>query len=151
MLSQTAEYALRAVLYIAGRPPETSIRVPELARATGVPRNYLAKTLHQLARVGVLRSTRGPRGGFRLAEPAEAMTIDRVLAPFAATDTRRCLLHDRPCGVRPCAAHTRWAPVARRLDHFFGTTTVADLAGGAEGAPALDPTLHPSVTDGGLT
>ena len=61
LLSQTSEYALRAVLYIA--ECDGPVSVGEIAEAVGVPQNYLSKTLHQLARAGVLRSARGPAGG----------------------------------------------------------------------------------------
>ncbi|WP_158508898.1 RrF2 family transcriptional regulator [Gemmatirosa kalamazoonensis] len=149
MLSNTAEYALRAVLHLAGRPTGAWTHVSELARTTGVPRNYLSKTLNQLARAGVLRSTRGPSGGFRLAGPASELTLDRVVAPFMGLDTARCLLHDHPCGdAHACEAHTRWAPVARQVHAFFGATTVADLTGGAEGAAGALSSLHRSVIDG---
>jgi Rrf2 family protein len=147
VLSQTAEYALRAVLYIATQPSDQFVRVPRLAAATGVPRNYLSKTLHQLTHAGVLCSARGPAGGFRLAGPAADITLQRVVAPFTGTDTRRCLLHDRACGsATACEAHARWEPVAREVRRFFGATTVADLVAGApaeraERAPA--PLLNP--------
>ncbi|MEK6688644.1 MAG: Rrf2 family transcriptional regulator, partial [Gemmatimonadota bacterium] len=57
-LPQTAEYALRAVLHIASKPD--LVRVATLAEELDIPRNYLSKTLHQLARAGILQSTRGP-------------------------------------------------------------------------------------------
>src|SRR6188768_3085965 len=66
MLSQTIEYALRASLHIARSHPN-SVRVTEIADATDAPRNYLAKILGQLARAGLLESTRGPTGGFRFS------------------------------------------------------------------------------------
>jgi Rrf2 family protein len=152
LLSQTAEYALRAVLHLAAQSDGRSVRVPELAEATGVPRNYLSKTLHQLARAGVLRSSRGPTGGFRIAGDATRLTLQQVVAPFNDADPRRCLMHDRPCGgARPCALHGRWAPVAQRLDAFFRTTTVADLTtGGVGGVSGLPAHLHHPVLDGGL-
>jgi Rrf2 family protein len=154
LLSQTAEYALRAVLHLAGQPAGSSVRVPALAAATGVPRNYLSKTLHLLVRAGVLHSTRGPAGGFRLAGDPRRLTLRQVVAPFAGPDTRRCLMNDTPCGDQPCAVHARWVPVRRQLDAFFGATNVADLAGGAEVTSASllhpQPPLQPSVQDGGI-
>ena len=126
LLSQTSEYALRAVLYIAacGRP----VSVGEIAEATGVPHNYLSKTLHHLARVGVLTSARGPAGGFWLAVAARALTLERVVSPFSGPHGRRCLLGRGACGEVPdCPVHTRWAPIADELRQFFATTTVADL------------------------
>ena len=126
LLSHTSEYALRAVLHIAARGGPVS--VGEIARAVGVPRNYLSKTLNQLARAGVLASARGPAGGFRLAVPPGELTLQGVVAPFAARNGRRCLLGRGTCGEVPeCAAHARWGPVASTMRDFFTTTTVADL------------------------
>ena len=83
MLSQTAEYALRAVLAIAAREGEGSpARAAALAGELGVPANYLSKTLHQLAKAGVLRSTRGKHGGFRLRRPPNQITMLEVVNQF---------------------------------------------------------------------
>ena len=127
MFSQTTEYALRAVLHIAAHAAGAPVRAHELATAIGVPQNYLSKTLHQLARAGILTSTRGPTGGFELAVPAESLTLQRIASTFEAPP-RRCLLGHGTCGEIPsCRAHARWAPIATALQTFFGTTTVADL------------------------
>ena len=67
MLSQTAEYALRAVLYVAEHGDDRLVQVSEMARVLRIPRNYLSKIVHALVREGVLHSTRGKSGGFRLA------------------------------------------------------------------------------------
>lgn len=128
LLSQTTEYAVRAVLYIASRPDRSPVRANELAAALEVPQNYLSKTLHQLARAEVLTSTRGPAGGFQLAIPAESLTLQRIVSTFEPLTPRRCLLGNGLCGQMPaCAVHARWLPVATALQTFFGTTTVADL------------------------
>jgi Rrf2 family protein len=127
-LPQTAEYALRAVAFIAEAPDGEPRRVAEIARATRVPRNYLSKTLHQLAQAGVLHSTRGPAGGFQLAAAAERLTLAEVIGPFMPVDGRACVLGRSRCSdSAPCAAHHRWKPVGVMLVAFFGATTVADL------------------------
>lgn len=127
-LPQTAEYALRAVYYIAEAPDEAPVRVSDVAAALGVPRNYLSKTLHQLARAGVLHSTRGPRGGFRLASAPGRLTLAEVVGPFLPAEGRACVLGRPRCSdAAPCAAHGRWKLVAERMREFFGNTTVGDL------------------------
>lgn len=133
MLSQTAEYALRAVLYLAERADEGTVRVGQMAQALHIPHNYLSKILHQLARAGVLASTRGKTGGFQLAVPAERLRLYEIIAPFDRIDERRrCLLGRPQCSDRTaCAAHTRWKEVADTLASFFHETTVADLRRGA--------------------
>lgn len=130
VLSQTAEYALRTVLHLAGRPEDSGpARVGELARTLGIPQNYLSKTLHLLAREGVLASSRGKHGGFQLARPADRITLLDVVAPFDRMEQRRqCLLGRPTCSdVTPCAAHQRWRDTAEKVASFFRETTVADL------------------------
>lgn len=133
MLSQTGEYALRAVLYLAADTSGQPVRVSEMAAELAIPQNYLSKILHLLARGGVLASARGKHGGFQLAIPPERLSLYRVVAPFdRLDDRRRCLLGRPQCSDRTaCAVHTRWKDVADRLVSFFRETTVADLQLGA--------------------
>lgn len=132
MLSQTAEYALRAVLYLADNADEGPVPVEAVAEALDIPRNYLSKTLHALARRGVLGSSRGPGGGFRLAIPADALSLYEVVEPFDDLRERRaCLLGRSECSDRnPCPAHHRWKEVADQVATFFRETTVAELIRG---------------------
>jgi len=131
MLSQTAEYALRTVLFLADS--DRVARAEEIARRLGVPRNYLSKTLHRLAQEGVLRSKRGKGGGFRLAVPPDQLKLLRVVAPFDdISGERRCLLGRPQCSDRsPCPAHHQWRTVSERLTVFFRDRTVGDLLRGA--------------------
>jgi Rrf2 family iron-sulfur cluster assembly transcriptional regulator len=131
MLNQTAEYALRAVLHIAEHGIDRPVPVGDIAQALDVPRNYLSKTLHQLSRAGIVTSTFGPGGGFQLGDPANRLTLDRVIAPFDTTGERHCLLGQTRCrDSAPCAAHEHWKHIAEQIHTFFASTTVADLLGG---------------------
>jgi Rrf2 family protein len=138
ILSQTAVYALRAVIHLAESDGEDLVRVDDMAEALDVPRNYLSKILHTLARSGVLRSTRGPGGGFRLAIPAHELRLLDVVSNFDDMDDRRTCLLGRPqCSdTDPCAVHARWQDAAREVRSFFLETTVADLLDG-KGAVSL--------------
>lgn len=131
MLSNTAEYALRAVLHIAGHEAGT-VPVAEIAASLDLPRNYLAKILHELVGAGVLESSRGKHGGFRLARPAETISLLDVVTRFdRISDRRECLLGRSTCSDRTaCVVHHRWKDVSQQLADFFGTTTLADLMQG---------------------
>lgn len=129
MLSQTAEYALRAVLYLAEQPHGRPVRVDEIGDALGIPANYLSKTLHALVRSRVLASLRGPHGGFRLAVAAEDVPLTHVVAPFDDIAARRhCLLGNPQCSDRQgCAAHHAWKETSDQVERFFRSTTIADI------------------------
>lgn len=133
MITHTGTYAIRAVVYLSeararvGR--ETNVTAAEVAQATGVPQNYLTKILHTLAQAGVLDSTRGPRGGFRLAGEADLLTLKDVLAPFEGMPGHGCLLSQNGCpqGDR-CPSYERCLTLTGQMDQFLRTTRVTDLA-----------------------
>lgn len=132
MLSRTAEYALRAVLHLAECADGSAVGAGEVASRLDVPERYLARVLNALARAGVLASTRGAQGGFRLAVCPSRLKLATVVAPFDAVgDPPQCLLRDQQCGVgMPCIAHARWHDVAGSVRRFFQQTTVGDLVQG---------------------
>lgn len=134
MLSATAAYALRAMLYLAEREGEGPVRVDDVAEALGVPRNYLSKVLHALVKEGSLRSLRGPLGGFELAVPASTLTLYEVVRPFDEIEERRaCLLGQGECSdTNPCALHGRWRGVAADVAAFFRETALAEVVGDRE-------------------
>lgn len=127
-LPQTAVYALRAVHRIAEEPDGAPVRVTDIASSLRVPRNYLSKTLHLLAREGVLRSSRGPGGGFQLVKPPQHVTLSEVVQPFLPLEGRACILGRGSCNDRsPCAAHVPWKQVKAEINGFFGQTTIDTL------------------------
>lgn len=129
MLSQTAEYALRAVLYLAEHEGEHPIPVDAIAEDLSIPRNYLSKILHTLAKRDLLSSSRGRGGGFELTVPASALPLLAVVEPFDELEGRQqCLLGRARCNdASPCAAHHRWKEMVDRVTAFFRETTVKDL------------------------
>lgn len=129
MLSSSAQYALRAVVYLAGCSEGSPVRAVELARAVEVPPNYMGKILNQLVRAGILRSVRGKNGGFELAVPAESVSLFRIASLFDDLGFEdRCLFGRLECSNQsPCPAHERWGAVAAQILEFFNTTTIADV------------------------
>lgn len=138
MLNQSADYALRAVLFVAQLEPRRSCTAEAIAAAIGVPRNYLGKVLHALTNAGVLTSVRGPHGGFRLALDAGQLTLAEVVGPFQRLPVRHaCLLGNRRCEeAKPCQSHEQWQRIADEVTSFFRETTVAGMLNGhAAGQP----------------
>ena len=129
MFSSTTEYAIRAVIYIAEHESAGPVSAGDTAAALDAPVNYLAKTLHGLVRAGLLESTRGKGGGFRLVDPADTVSLLAVASVFDRIDERpRCLLGRPQCrDDQPCAMHERWKPLAEGFAAFLRETTVADL------------------------
>jgi Rrf2 family protein len=130
MLSQTSEHAIRAVLFLAQQAPGESVPADRVAGALGAPANYLGKTLNTLARRGLLASSRGPAGGFRLLAAPDEIALSDVVEAVSEGPRQSavCLLGNRPCrAAAPCAAHARWSSVRDDLWAPLRHTTIADL------------------------
>jgi len=79
-ISRSTGYALLAVGYIAKNQKEQGIVLSQrIAKAYKIPLEYLLKILQQLVRANVLRSKRGPRGGFTLANPPKKITMLQIV------------------------------------------------------------------------
>lgn len=127
MISQTAEYALRMVVFLAtlkDRPATTR----QVAAATQVPEGYLAKIVQSLARAGLVRSQRGLHGGSVLArDPSNITVYDVVQAVSPIPRIRTCPLHLPAHGVNLCPLHRRLDDAAAAVEQAFRSSTIAEL------------------------
>ena len=131
MISRTSEYALRATIHLARHVDDWPIAGRKIAKETGIPRNYLAAILGDLVRAGVLESSPGTGGGFRLARPAKEIRLWEVLAPFEPI-----LANHRPCPFGkdvcsdddPCDGHDQWKRVRETYERFLEKNSIYDIA-----------------------
>ena len=140
VLTKTAEYALRSLLVLARHGVGRSMPAEQIAELTGTPPNYTSKTLYALARAGLLRSMRGPTGGFALINDPAEVSIARIADVFAEpASIPRCLMGTGACdAANPCAAHHQWKRLAAAARLPLVQTTLADLLADAE--PVALPT-----------
>ena len=127
MISQTAEYALRAITYLADqeRVPHTTAQI---AAATQIPAGYLAKVMQSLSRARVVRSQRGLNGGFTMSRDPAALPLLEIIN--AVDPIRR--FHECPLGLPThtgdlCPLHERLDQAAQMLEKFFSDATVAQM------------------------
>jgi Rrf2 family protein len=127
MISQTAEYALRAIVYLAGQKgqPRTTAQIAEVTR---VPSGYLAKVMQSLGRSGLVRSRRGLNGGFTLIDDPRELSVLKIVdavdpirrypgCPLGLVEHRRQL----------CPLHRRLDQAAAAVEQAFAETRVAEL------------------------
>ena len=140
MLNQSAEYALRATLFMAHRGADRACKATVIADALNVPANYLSKIMHELVRVHVLKSVRGPTGGYSLAIAPARLSLEQVIAPFQEVEPRNtCLMGDRVCDrTKPCAAHQQWSQIKDEFASRLKRTTLAAML-----TPAGDDVVKP--------
>ena len=128
--SRSAEYAIRALVHMAPLPAGEYAMVKHIAAEGAIPAHFLAKILQDLARDGFLRSSKGPRGGFRLQQaPEEISMLQIVEAVDGAGRYDRCIGGSPECNDRaPCGMHDSWKTLRSRIIEYLEGTSVADLA-----------------------
>jgi Rrf2 family protein len=129
LYSATTEYAIRALAHMATLEPGERILARDLAAATYVPRQFLGKILHRLARIGILDSAKGRGGGFRFARPPETVTLAELVEVVEGEDImRQCVLGLDQCNdSQPCPMHDQWVQFRDRLKDRVHAATIADL------------------------
>jgi Rrf2 family nitric oxide-sensitive transcriptional repressor len=143
MLSQTVEYALRAVVYLAGKSPH-SCTTEDMAATTRVPRAYLSKVLQSLCRAGLVNSQRGLRGGMTLAKsPAEITILEVVNAVEPLQRIRTCPLGLAAHGVHLCPLHRRVDNALALVEQAFANSTLAEVL--AEPTTSIPLCSFPSI------
>jgi Rrf2 family iron-sulfur cluster assembly transcriptional regulator len=127
--SQSSKYAIRAFVYLARLPEGQFAMVKNIAQEERIPAHFLAKILQQIARKGLLRSNKGPTGGFCLNVPAKKLKlIDIVDTVDGMSNFTACAGGLPECNsARACSLCDRWKPVQSRIMTFLGKTTIADL------------------------
>jgi len=124
MISQTAEYALRAVVALA-QHPEKPLTTVEIANATKVPEFYLSKVMHGLAKGEVVHSKRGVHGGYILSRPADQIQLLSVInAVDPITKINSCPLKLNAHAKNLCALHKRINQSIGLMEEVFKESTV---------------------------
>ncbi|MBV9194325.1 MAG: Rrf2 family transcriptional regulator [Solirubrobacterales bacterium] len=131
-ISAKADYAVRAAVELAAAPGEKPVKAERIATAQDIPLNFLENILGELRHAGIVRSQRGAEGGFRLAKPAERLTIADVIraveGPLASV---RGGPPEETSYPGPSQALPRvWIAVRANLRRVVEHVTVADVAQG---------------------
>jgi len=131
------EWAVHACALLAVAPADRGLSAKALAEFHDLPPAYLAKHLQALARAGLLTTSRGPRGGYRLARPAGEISLWEVAeaiegsgAAFRCTEIRQrgpCAASAKAC-IRPCGIAAAFGAAEKALRNVLEKTTIADAA-----------------------
>ncbi len=131
MIQQTSRYALNILGFLAENQGRRT-RSHEIARATGIPANYLSKILNQLRKQALVDSEKGWGGGFQLRRKALHTPISEVVAIFEGlenTTRKDCLFGLPECNADdPCPLHSYWERIRGIYHEMLAETRIADLA-----------------------
>ena len=138
-LSTKGRYAVMAMTELAGRGDGRAVSLAAIAANQQISRPYLEQLFARLRREGLVQSVRGPGGGYRLARPAEALSVAEVVEavdePLRAT---RCAGHGAGCmkGGARCLTHDLWEETGRHIRDYLAAVSLADVLAGRLGGAA---------------
>lgn len=139
MFSQTAEYALRALVCLAQEAGE-QMTTAQIAAKTRVPPHYLSKVLQALNREDLVKATRGLGGGYQLSRGAEAISVlEAVNAVDPMKRIHRCPLGLKEHGANLCTLHRKLDDAMGLIEEALGSTSIAEVAVAPEGSIPLCP------------
>lgn len=132
-MSAKAEYAVRAMTQLASSGPGSLVKTEDIAKAQGIPAQFLVDILAELRADRLVRSHRGREGGYELGRPAEQISIADVLR---CIDGPLASVRDIPLGdldyAGPTAALTDvWRALRASMRSVLENTSLADVAAGA--------------------
>ncbi len=146
-ISAKADYAVRAVVVLAAADGDKPVKAERIATAQGIPLNFLENILGELRHAGVVRSHRGAEGGFRLARPAEEVTVADVIraveGPLASV--RGGPPEDASYDGAATALPQVWIAVRANLRRVVERVTIADIAHSELPASVLELTEDPGA------
>lgn len=129
MISQTVEYALRAMSYLASLPDQGDAAASSeaISQATQVPQGYLSKVMRSLVCADLVRSYRGPKGGFVLARAPDRISVLHIVdAVDPIKRIERCPL-DNPLHTSLCPLHRCLDDAFAHIERVFDSTSLASV------------------------
>ena len=129
-ISRKIDYGLRAMIYLASIPMDSVVPFREIARQMDVPEDFLAKILKTLVDQGLVKSTRGPHGGYALARnPVDVSFLDVIEAVEGPVALNVCLDGEDACGhSTSCTMVDVWREGQERMLDVYRQAKLADLA-----------------------
>ena len=123
-VSRKTEFAIRGMIYLAKQPEGEFVIIRDIARAADTTPVFLAKIFQMLSGAGLVISSRGAVGGFKLSRVPEQITLrDIVEAIEGPVYVNLCIMDDGVCGLtKTCSVHKTWKRVRWINDILKGVT-----------------------------
>jgi Rrf2 family transcriptional regulator, iron-sulfur cluster assembly transcription factor len=128
-INRKTEYALRGLRYLANKRTDEPVMIRDIAEAVDAAPAFLAKILQLLNLAGLVTSSRGVAGGFRLSRPAENITLREILeATEGPISVNVCVVDEDTCNLtKTCAAHKVWEQLKQMINQEMEGITLKDL------------------------
>jgi len=130
-LSNTSQYAIRILAYIANHKEQALLNASQLSEDLSIPYKFLTKIMTELVKADMVTSIRGREGGFKLNKNATELKVDDILNLFHdSIRDEECILGIGFCnGMCKCALHDQWMEPKLLIQKMFRESSLEDIAG----------------------
>lgn len=131
-INKKTEYALRGLRYLANQPGGQFVMIREMSRIVDTSPVFLVKIFQRLRSAGLVESSRGMIGGFKLSREPERITMREILeAAEGPICVNECVIDSKACKLtKTCTAHQVWVEVRRAINDLLDKITLKDVAEG---------------------
>lgn len=129
-ISRKTEYAIRGMIHLARQPADGFIMLREIGKATKTSPVFLAKIFQALNSAGLVESSRGAVGGFRLARRPEKISLKEILEAIEGpVQVNDCVVDSKSCLFsKKCSAHSAWKKVREVIDLTLSEINLREIA-----------------------
>ena len=130
-LTTRTRYAVRAMVYLARQLPRKTLSLNEIASAEGVTEKYLEQIFMKLTKAGLLKTVKGPGGGYQLSKEPERIKLKDIISAvgesyvpvFCVAQRKNFCPRSRICPIR-----SYWFRLKQMIENFFDTHTLAEIS-----------------------
>ncbi|AZI14995.1 Fe-S cluster assembly transcriptional regulator IscR [Avibacterium paragallinarum] len=127
-LASKGRYAVTAILDIALNAENGPVSLADISERQHISLSYLEQLFAKLRRHGLVKSVRGPGGGYQLGQPSSQISIAMIIAAVNENITvTRCLGQADCKGGKECLTHSLWEELSNRIEDFLNEITIAEL------------------------
>lgn len=127
-LTSKGRYAVTAILDVALNAEQEPVSLSDISERQDISLSYLEQLFAKLRRVGLVKSIRGPGGGYQLGMPQEQISIGMIIAAVDENiKVTKCKGHGNCRGGSKCITHALWQQLSDRIENFLNEITLAEL------------------------
>jgi Rrf2 family iron-sulfur cluster assembly transcriptional regulator len=132
MLTTKSRYAVMAIIEVAARDSSSPIRLADISEKQDIPLSYLEQIFLKLKNANLVRSVKGPGGGYHLNLSSDQITIENIVDAVEENLKMTRCAKDKNCrkdGVN-CKTHDLWKGLGRHIRAYFASISIADVISG---------------------
>ena len=132
MLTTKSRYAVMAVMEVASGDGNTPMKLADISANQNIPLNYLEQIFLKLRKASLVRSVKGPGGGYYLNSSSDQITVEHIIDAVEENLKMTRCSKDKSCrsnGVK-CRTHDLWKGLGRQIRNYFAAISIADVISG---------------------